>query len=124
SPTAWTAWFIWGDGRILYPQGATSSDRSRSRRKRLCADTIGSSTRRLRMQRAVRSVADDNTDLPALPSSVVSLDGQLVDTGAACWRFRSSQRWTAPVATASQLLSLPLVLGIPRRSPPRDARVH
>ena len=42
------------------------------------------------MHRAVRSVPEDNSDLPPLPSSVVSLDGQIVHTDAECWRFRSS----------------------------------
>jgi hypothetical protein len=40
------------------------------------------------MHRAVRSIPKDNSDLPPLPSSVVSLDGQIVDTDAECWRFR------------------------------------
>ena len=42
------------------------------------------------MQRTARRVADHGFDLPPLPSRVISMDGQLVDTSAVCWRFRSS----------------------------------
>lgn len=42
------------------------------------------------MQRTARRVADQSFDLPPLPSRVISMDGQLVDTSSVCWRFRSS----------------------------------
>jgi integrase len=42
------------------------------------------------MQNTARRVLDHHSDLPPLPSRVMSLDGQLVDTSAVCWRFRSS----------------------------------
>src|SRR6266851_9084262 len=87
---AWTGWCIWADGRTRYPRDATSSDRWRSRPYCLCAATTESSTGRLRMQNTARRVPDRRSDLPPLPSRVMSLDGQLVDTTTVCWRFRSS----------------------------------
>lgn len=42
------------------------------------------------MQRTAHRATDHRSDLPPLPSQVISLDGQLVDTSAACWHFRSS----------------------------------
>lgn len=42
------------------------------------------------MRSTVRRVADKCSDLPPLPSRVISMDDQLVDTSAVCWRFRSS----------------------------------
>lgn len=42
------------------------------------------------MQRAARRATDRRSDLPPLPSRVISLDGQMVDTSASCWRLRSS----------------------------------
>ncbi len=42
------------------------------------------------MQRIVRRAAGYSSDLPPLPSRVISLDGQFVDTSAVCWSFRSS----------------------------------
>ena len=42
------------------------------------------------MQNTARRATDHPSDLPPLPSRVISLDGQLVDTSTTCWRFRSS----------------------------------
>ena len=42
------------------------------------------------MRSSARRATDHHSDLPALPLRVISLDGQLVDTSALCWRFRSS----------------------------------
>lgn len=42
------------------------------------------------MQKTAHRVTDLRSDLPPLPSRVISLDGQLIDTSATCWRFRSS----------------------------------
>jgi integrase len=42
------------------------------------------------MQRTARRVADQSFNLPPLPSRVISMDGQLVDTSTVCWHFRSS----------------------------------
>lgn len=42
------------------------------------------------MQGTAQRAMDRCSDLPSLPSKVISMDGQLVDTGAACWSFRSS----------------------------------
>jgi hypothetical protein len=42
------------------------------------------------MEHKARRVTDHCADLPLLPPRVVSLDGQLVDTSVARWRFRSS----------------------------------
>ena len=43
------------------------------------------------MQNTARRVLDHRApDLPQVPSRVMSLDGQLIDTSAVCWRFRSS----------------------------------
>ena len=68
SRMAWTGWFIWAGGATHYPRDTTSSDRWRSRPKRRCATTTGSSTRRLRMQGTARRVVDRRSDLPPLPS--------------------------------------------------------
>jgi hypothetical protein len=42
------------------------------------------------MQGTAHRAVDRCPDLPSLPSQVISMDGQLVDTRAACWCFRSS----------------------------------
>jgi integrase len=42
------------------------------------------------MQGTAHRAVDRCADLPCLPTQVVSMDGQLVDTSTACWCFRSS----------------------------------
>ena len=42
------------------------------------------------MQDTAHRAVDRCVDLPSLPTQVVSMDGQLVETSTACWCFRSS----------------------------------
>ena len=62
------------------------------------------------MQSSARRPIDRRSDLPPLPSSVISLDGQLVDTSAACWRFRSSSDGGKVILIPWERLDEPAIL--------------
>jgi len=62
------------------------------------------------MQSSARRPIDRRSDLPPLPSRVISLDGQLVDTSAACWRFRSSSDGGKVILIPWERLDEPAIL--------------
>lgn len=62
------------------------------------------------MHSSARRPIDRRSDLPPLPSRVISLDGQLVDTSAACWRFRSSSDGGKVILIPWERLDEPAIL--------------
>jgi hypothetical protein len=88
NPSAWTGSFTLADGPTRSPPRVTSSAPWQARRRKRFEAIIGSCTRRRRMLDAAR--VSRLSDLPPLPTTVHSFDGQLVDTRQEVWRFRSS----------------------------------